>query len=104
MDKDFEKLQEKSLDLTVASLQKDGECTKAICDISIPENLKNIKMTKNSKIVVFGATGLVGSAIVKKLIEKGFTNIICTYHKRLPTTHYPLPTFIQLDLLDPIAV
>ena len=74
----------------VTPLQKEGECTKAICDVSIPENLKNVKMTKDSKIVVFGATGLVGSAIVKKLIEKGFTNIIGTYHKRLPTTHYPL--------------
>ena len=59
-------------------------------------------MTKNSKIVVFGATGLVGSAITKKLIEKDYTNIIGTYHKRLP--HYPLPTYIQLNLLDCNAV
>jgi len=57
-------------------------------------------MKKNSKIFVAGGTGLVGSAIIKKLIEKGYTNIISNYHKRLPTTNYPLLTFIQLDLLN----
>ncbi len=61
-------------------------------------------LKKNSKIVVFGATGLVGSAITKKLIEKDYTNIIGTYHKRLPTAHCPLPTYIQLNLLDCNAV
>jgi len=61
-------------------------------------------MNKNSKIVVFGSTGLVGSAIIKKLLEKGYTNIISNYHKRLPTTNHPLLTFVKLDLLDPIAV
>ena len=63
-------------------------------------------MTKNSKIVVFGATGLVGSAIVKKLVEKGYTNIIGTIHKRKPTTHYPLPTtdLYQLDLTNQQSV
>jgi len=46
----------------------------------------NTPITKNSKIVIFGATGLVGSAIVRKLIEKGYTNIIGTYHNRKPNT------------------
>jgi len=58
----------------------------------------------NSKIVVFGATGLVGSAIIRKLIEKGYKNIIGTYHSKLPTTHYPLPAYIKIDLLDNNAV
>jgi len=61
-------------------------------------------MRKDSKIFVAGGTGLVGSAIVKKLLEKGYANIVATYHKRLPSTYYPLLTYIQLDLLDPIAV
>ena len=47
-------------------------------------------MNKESKIVVFGASGLVGSAIVKKLIEKSYTNIIGTYHTRKPNSVYPL--------------
>ncbi len=63
-------------------------------------------MNKNSKIVVFGATGLVGSAIVKKLLEKGYTNIIGTIHKRIPANHHLLPTtnLYKVDLLDSIAV
>ncbi len=63
-------------------------------------------LKKDSKIAVFGATGLVGSAIVKKLVEKGYTNIIGTIHKRKPTTHYPLPAtrLYQLDLTDQQAV
>jgi len=33
-------------------------------------------MNKNSKIYVAGASGMVGSAIVKKLLNDGFTNVI----------------------------
>ncbi len=36
-------------------------------------------MKLDDKIVVFGATGLVGSAIIRKLVEKGYKNIIGTY-------------------------
>ena len=61
-------------------------------------------MRKDSKIFVAGGTGLVGSAIIKKLLEKGYTNIVTTYHKRLPTIDCPILTYIQIDLLDPIAV
>jgi len=61
-------------------------------------------MKKDSKIFVAGGTGLVGSAIIKRLLEKGYTNIVTTYHKRLPTANYPQLTYVQLDLLDPIAV
>ncbi|MDX9696096.1 MAG: GDP-L-fucose synthase [Bacteroidales bacterium] len=35
-------------------------------------------MNKNSKIYIAGHTGLVGSAIHRKLIEKGFTNFVFT--------------------------
>lgn len=40
-------------------------------------------MEKNSKIYVAGHRGLVGSAIVRNLREKGYTNIIGKTHKEL---------------------
>jgi GDP-L-fucose synthase len=57
-------------------------------------------LKKNAKIFVAGGTGLVGSAIIRKLIERGYTNIIANYHSRLPTTNYPLITFFRLDLTN----
>ena len=43
-------------------------------------------MNKNSKIYVAGHRGLVGSAIVRNLEERGYTNIICRTHKELELT------------------
>ena len=43
-------------------------------------------MKKNSKIYVAGHRGLVGSAIVRNLQERGFTNIIGKTHKELDLT------------------
>ena len=68
----------------------------------------NTPMTKHSKIFVSGGTGLVGSAIIKNLLEKGYTNIIANYHTRPPVTNnqytnIPI-TWIKLNLLDPQAV
>lgn len=40
-------------------------------------------MNKNNKIYVAGHRGLVGSAIVKNLISKGYTNIITRTHSEL---------------------
>lgn len=57
-------------------------------------------MEKNSKIVVFGVSGLVGSAIDKKLLERGYSNIIGTYHSK--KTHTPL-SLIPLDLTNQSA-
>ena len=48
-------------------------------------------MNTNSKIYIAGHRGLVGSAIVKNLHEKGYTNLIYKTHK-------------ELDLLDSVAV
>ncbi len=43
-------------------------------------------MEKNSKIYVAGHRGLVGSAIVRSLENKGYTNIIYRTHKELDLT------------------
>ncbi|WGS63881.1 GDP-L-fucose synthase family protein [Marinitoga aeolica] len=43
-------------------------------------------MEKNAKIYVAGHRGLVGSAIVRKLKELGYTNIITRTHKELDLT------------------
>jgi len=51
---------------------------------------------KNSKIVVLGVSGLVGGAITRKLIEKGYTNIIGVYHTRKPLIDVEL---IKLDVM-----
>ena len=48
-------------------------------------------MQKESKIYVAGHRGLVGSAIVKKLKEKGYNNLLLKTHQ-------------ELDLLDSVAV
>ena len=48
-------------------------------------------LTKDSKIYVAGHHGLVGSAIWKNLISRGYTNLVGRTHK-------------ELDLMDPVAV
>ena len=42
-----------------------------------------MKINKNSKIFIAGHNGMVGSAIKRKLIEKGFKNIITVNKKKL---------------------
>jgi GDP-L-fucose synthase len=44
-------------------------------------------MNKNDKIFVSGHRGLVGSAILKNLQERGFVNIIIKTHKELDLTN-----------------
>ena len=44
-------------------------------------------MNKNDKIFVAGHRGLVGSAILKNLEEKGFTNIVVKTHKEVDLTN-----------------
>ena len=57
-------------------------------------------MNKNSKILVCGGTGLVGSAIVRKLLEKGYNNILATYYSKKPNIDNV--KWIQIDLKDKI--
>ncbi len=52
-----------------------------------------------SKIFVAGGTGMVGSAIIRKLLEKGYTNIISNYHRR-PPTETDKVEFVKLDLTN----
>ena len=55
-------------------------------------------MNKNSKIYVAGHRGLVGSAIVKNLQDKGFTNIIYRTHKELDLTNQEaVRTFFETE-------
>ncbi len=44
-------------------------------------------MNKNSKIYIAGHSGLVGSAIIKNLESKGYTNLIYRTHKELDLTN-----------------
>jgi len=44
-------------------------------------------MNKDSKIYLAGHTGLVGSAIYRKLNNEGYTNIITRTHKELDLTN-----------------
>jgi GDP-L-fucose synthase len=65
----------------------------------------NTQMSKDSKIFVAGGTGLVGSAIIKNLISKGYKNIVANYHNRKPVTNNQLPiTWEKLDLTSQIEV
>ena len=59
-------------------------------------------MQKNSKIYVAGGTGLVGSAIIRKLKEKGYENIISTYHNRKPIENGV--KWVKVNLLNLLEV
>lgn len=64
-------------------------------------------MNKNSTIFVAGGTGLVGSAIIKKLAEKGYSSILASSHTRKPDTQFlqlGVVRFISIDLMDGNAV
>lgn len=56
-------------------------------------------MNKEAKIFVAGGTGMVGTAIIRKLLEKGYNNIISNYHKRKPEhASFSSVKFYPLDL------
>ena len=66
-------------------------------------------MTRESKVFVAGATGLVGSAITRKLIEKGFRNITGSFLNRDPAPMFSdyenhlrdgSLRFVRIDLTD----
>lgn len=51
-------------------------------------NRQKATLKKDDCILVAGATGLVGSAIVRELAERGHTNIVGTYHSKNPRPVY----------------
>ena len=58
-----------------------------------------MSISKNSKIYVAGHRGLVGSAIVKNLISKGYTNLVYRTHKELDLTNQTeVEKFFQTEL------
>ncbi len=71
-----------------------------------PTNPKNAKNTTNAinaintKVFVAGGTGMVGSAIIRKLLQKGYKNIVSNYHKREPFIKDERVKYIKLDLRD----
>ncbi|HIJ60950.1 MAG TPA: GDP-L-fucose synthase [Nitrospirae bacterium] len=57
-------------------------------------------MKLDSKIFVAGGTGMVGSAIVRELIKKGYSNIYSSFHQKKPTENIDLVKYFKLDLTD----
>ena len=55
-------------------------------------------MTKNSKIFVAGGTGFVGNAIIRNLVERGYINIVSSYHNRRPFSHIDKVKWVRIDL------
>lgn len=58
----------------------------------------NLKLQKDACIFVAGGTGLVGSAIIKSLLSKGYTNIISSYRHRNPPINDDRVRYYPLDL------
>ncbi|MEM5807337.1 MAG: GDP-L-fucose synthase [Candidatus Aenigmatarchaeota archaeon] len=54
-------------------------------------------MRKDDKIFVAGGTGMVGSAIIRILLQKGYENILSNYNKRSPTADKKA-NYYKLDL------
>ena len=58
-------------------------------------------MNLNDKIYIAGHRGLVGSAIVRQLEERGFTNLLMRTHKELDLTNQAqVQTFFQQEKPD----
>lgn len=55
-------------------------------------------MKRDSLITVFGASGLVGGALVRKLLERGYSNIIGTYRSKKP--NFDKIKLVKIDLTN----
>lgn len=62
-------------------------------------------MNKHEKIFVAGASGMVGSAILRNLVEKGYTNLIGSFHSKVLDGLKKSPVkLVRIDLLNQEAV
>ncbi len=62
-------------------------------------------MNKTDKIFIAGAAGMVGSALIRKLLKKGYINILGSYHSKVLDEQKDMPIdLFQMDLTDQQAV
>ncbi len=62
-------------------------------------------MKKDAKIFIAGASGMVGSALVRNLLKKGYTNLVGSYHSKILSEQKSLPVkMVQIDLQNQEAV
>ncbi len=62
-------------------------------------------MNKTDKIFIAGASGMVGSAIIRNLVKKGHTNLIGSVHSKTLAEQKDFPLkLVRLDLKDQAAV
>ena len=65
------------------------------------------QMNKTDKILVAGAAGMVGSALVRALLAQGFENILGTIHSKVPDFGPEAAGRVRLeplDLMDQVVV
>lgn len=58
------------------------------------------QMNKTDKILVAGAAGMVGSALVRTLLAQGFENILGTIHRKAPDFGPTAAGRVRLESLD----
>ncbi len=60
-------------------------------------------MNKDAAILVAGGSGLVGSAIVRGLLAKGYSNVVNAYYGRKPYEHDEVPAY-EADMTSQVEV
>jgi GDP-L-fucose synthase len=62
-------------------------------------------MNRSDKILVAGASGMVGSALIRNLVKKGFANLVGTFFSKRMSEQNDLPvTYRRVDLTNQAAV
>jgi len=62
-------------------------------------------MNKSDKIFIAGASGMAGSAIIRNLVKKGYSNLIVSYHSKTLPEQKDLPLKqVQINLQHQEAV
>jgi GDP-L-fucose synthase len=56
-------------------------------------------MKRDSRIFVAGGTGLVGSAITRRLAREGYTDLVASCHSRRPDPIIAGARHVELDIL-----